>query len=361
MTAPPRSLRLTWISSLVACLLAPTAHAGDACLQAELAAKPEFSGVALLRQQGQLRVAAQGAELGTETRFNLGSVSKMFTAVAVAQQVEKGKLELDAPIGRWVEGLTPEVAAVTLRQLLTHSGGLGNFFNPDNVAAMQQARSLADLRALARDTAPQFPPGSRFQYSNNGFLLLGLAVEKVSGQPFDAYLQQQVFAPASMASTSLSPAQPRAATAGFTRLPKPGTGVAHMQRPSPDSPQRPAEEAALPGSPAGGAYGTAADLMRFFDALRAGKLVGADTLAELTRSQIEPGPGLHYGLGFGVFDWEGHAGWGHNGGAPGVNAEALVFPADELVLVVLANRDPPTATQQMQALRQAALTGPLCR
>ena len=350
---------------LAACLLAPAALAAgpsaNACLQAELAARPEFSGVALVRQQGQTRVAAQGASLDVESRFNLGSASKMFTAVAVAQQVEKGRLELDAPIGRWVEALAPEVAAVTLRQLLTHSGGLGNFFNPDNVAAMQQARSLVDLLPLARDAKPQFTPGSRFQYSNNGFLLLGLAVEKASGQRFDAYLQEHVFAPAGMTSTSLSPALPRAATQGFTRLPVHGPGMLPMQRPSPDSPLRPADEAALPGSPAGGAYGTAGDLLRFFDALRAGKLVGAETLGQLTRSQIEAGPGLHYGLGFGVFNWEGHAGFGHNGGAPGVNVEAMVFPADDTILVVLTNRDPPIASQQVAALRRAALTGQLCR
>jgi D-alanyl-D-alanine carboxypeptidase len=387
-----RPCRLTWLPCLVAglitCLTAPAAQAtaarGDACLLAELAARPEFSGVALLRQRGQTRVAAQGAADGAgkpldeESRFNLGSASKMFTAVAVGQLVERGRLALDAPIGRWVDGLSPEVAAVTLRQLLTHSGGLGNFFAPDNLAAMLKADRLADLLPLARDARPLFTPGSRFQYSNNGFLLLGLAVERASGQAFDAYLRDQVFAPAGMASTSLRPALPRAAALGFTRLPVLALGEAPPMRPGPlpgaasalpppppppplNGPLRAADESLLPGTSAGGAYGTADDLLRFFDALRAGRLVSATMLRELTRPQIETMPGQHHGLGFGLIRWEGHAGFGHNGGTPGVNAEAMVFPADELVLIVLANRDPPTATQQMQALRRAALTGTLCR
>jgi D-alanyl-D-alanine carboxypeptidase len=388
LTAVPRLSRcpgrlpwLLWLAASLSIAAAPAAAAGtQACLVAELAAQPEFSGVALLHRQGQTHVAAQGVAdatgrpLDAEARFNLGSVSKMFTAVAVAQLVAQGRLAFDAPIGRWVDGLSPEVAAVTLRQLLTHSGGLGNFFTPDNLAAMMAAERLADLLPLARDAGPRFAPGSQFQYSNNGFLLLGLAVERASGQPFDAYLQAHVFAPAGMAAASLRASLPRAATPGFTRLPalapgeapgeappmRPGTTGA-MPPPPPLGPLRVADESLLPGTSAGGAYGTASDLLRFFDALRSGRLVGAAMLRELTRPQMETTPGQHHGLGFGLIRWEGHEGFGHNGGAPGVNAEAMVLPAADLVLVVLANRDPPAAARLMQALRRAVLAGTLCR
>lgn len=382
---------------LICCLLAggSTAQPADACLQAELAAIPDFSGVALVRQRGQLRVAATGqadaagTALQTQARFNLGSASKMFTAVAVAQLVAQGRLSLDAPIGRWVEGLAPPVAAVTVRQLLTHSGGLGNYMTPDKLPALQKAKTLDAQMALVDDQRPRFEPGSRFGYSNTGFVLLGRAVERASGQPFAAYLQAQVFSPAGMTQTSLDPAWPMAAVTGFTRLPEwvpgggPGQGSGPGPGPGPESgpgptgsgprlppppsgPLRPAAESALPGTPAGSAYSTAADMARFFDALGAGKLLPAEALREITRAQINVSPPdapvvLQYGLGFGVSRWQGHLGYGHNGGAPGVNAEALRYPDDDLLIIVLSNRDPPLAAQLLATLRSKALGRTLCQ
>lgn len=380
----PHTFRRTACLFALAALAANAANAAqaadaqaDACLLAELAAEPGFSGVALLRQQGRTRVAAQGQSgsqpLDVDSRLNIGSAGKMFTAVAVAQLVERQRLAWDAPVGRWVDGLTPAVAAVTLRQLLTHSGGLGNFFTPNHLQAMQAARSLEDLRRLAPDVEPAFAPGSRFQYANNGFLLLGLAAERASGQSFDAYLHEHVFTPAGMTATSLSAQAPRPAAQGFTRAPAleggprrapPPGGMPPPEGggrpPPPDGPLRPSAESQLPGSSAGGAFSTVGDLLRFFEALRAGRLVQQETLHELTRRQIEAMPGQLYGLGFGIPQWEGHIGFGHNGGAPGVNAEALVFPTDDVTLVVLSNGDPPSASEQMKKLRRGALAGTLC-
>jgi len=370
-----------WLVAASVAVSAPAAASGPteaSCLQTALAAQPGFSGVALLRHGGRQHLAAQGssdaagAAPRTDTRFNLGSASKMFTAVAVAQLVAQDKLALDAPIGRWVNGLTPAVAAVTVRQLLTHSGGLGNFVVPENLAALQQAKTLDQQMALVQDDKPAFEPGSRFRYSNTGFLLLGRAVERAAGMPFADYLQARVFEPAGMTQTSLDPALPVSATPGYTRLPEwtlgpgPGSGPGPGPRPGgPVGPLRPAAEAALPGSPAGGAYSTVADLARFMDALESGKLVTSQWVKELTRKHIDATPPgaprpMHYGLGFGLSPWEGQPGFGHNGGAPGVNAEVMRFTADDLLIVVLANRDPPVAGQMLARLRQAALKGNLC-
>ncbi len=380
-----------WGPLLGTCLLAfpALAASADACLQTQLATQPEFSGAVLVRQGDQLRTAAQGQadDVGTalraDARFNIGSVNKMFTAVAVVQLVAQGKLALDEPVGRWVDGLAPPVAAVTLRQLLTHSAGLGNFVRPENLAALQQAATLGEQMALADDVRPQFEPGSRFRYSNTGFLLLGRAVERASGQSFAAYLQAQVFNPAGMTQTSLNPRQPTRAATGFTRLPEwvPGAGPAGPAPvgpepgapgarppplPPPSGPLRPAAESALPGSPAGSAYSTVGDLARFFDALEAGKLVSADWVKQMTGAQLSASPpgaaaALHYGLGFGVSRWQGHLGYGHNGGAPGVNAETVRYPENDALIVVLSNRDPPLASQILGTLRQAVLRGTLCR
>lgn len=366
---------------------APTGRP-DECLQAELVKQPEFSGVVLLRQQGRQVVAAQGMAdaagrtLAADARLNLGSANKMFTAVAVAQLVEQGKLSLEAPVGRWVDGLTPEVAAVTLRQLLTHSGGLGNFVVPENLAALQNAKSVTEQMTLVKDTKPQFKPGSRFGYSNTGFLLLGRAVEAASGQSYADYLNQYVFKPAGMAATSLDPERPSRAATGFTRLPEmpsgagpgpspeqgppPQVGLRGGAMPPPSGPLRPAAESALPGSPAGSAYSTVGNMARFFDALLTGRLMSEASARELTRAQIDVGPAgaaqaLKYGLGFGVATWEGHRSFGHNGGAPGVNVEAQVYPDDKVQIVVLANRDPPEAAKMLASLRRSTFSGSLCR
>jgi D-alanyl-D-alanine carboxypeptidase len=122
----------------------------------------------------------------------------------------------------------------------------------------------------------------------------------------------------------------------------------------------------LPGSPAGSAYSTAGDLVRFFDALEAGKLVQVDMVKEMTRAHINAAPPgapvtLQYGLGFGVSPWEGRQGYGHNGGAPGVNVELMRYPADDVLIVLLSNRDPPHAARMLSSLRRAALGGTLCR
>lgn len=400
-TAAGRRSRVSQLL-LGGCLLAAAggAQATDACLQAELAARPDFSGAVLVRQRGHALEAVQGqgdpagAALRTDARFNLGSASKMFTAVAVVQLVAQGKLVLDAPIGRWVEGLAPPVAAVTLRQLLTHSAGLGNFFRPENLAALQKANTVQAMMTLVDDVQPQFEPGTRFRYSNTGFLLLGRAVERASGQHFAEYLQAHVFRPAGMTLTSMDPALPTAAAIGFTRLPEfaagtgpggPGSAAGPVSGPRPGSgqppgsapppgptpgppngPLRPAGEAALPGSPAGSAYSTVGDMARFFDALEAGKLVGLEWVKQLTAAQINVTPpgapvALQYGLGFGISAWQQYLGYGHNGGAPGANVEAQRFPDEDLLIVVLANRDPPQAGQLLATLRQKALTGTLCR
>ncbi|WP_374138211.1 serine hydrolase domain-containing protein [Sphingomonas sp.] len=373
------------------------------CVAARVAAMPGFSGVVLARRGSDVGHLALGTADGTgraiavDTRFNLGSANKMFTAVAVAQLVEAGKVRLDDPIGRYVDGLTREASAVTVRQLLTHSGGLGSFFSPDTLDALARARSIADLLPLVANEKPAFTPGTRFQYSNTGFLLLGAMVERVSGQRYGDYLRDHVFVPADMTATGLDPASPVPAAIGVTTMPalpplggpgapgmvmiRPGDAGAPMPPPGapglmimrpgegggpaapmalPPGPPRPAQESTLPGTPAGSAYSTVGDLRRFFAALAGGKLLSNQTVAMFAAPQIEApappgGPRAHYGFGFGSGSFEGHRWYGHNGGAPGVNVEATIFPDDDVEIEVLTNRDPPIATRLFGDLRRLLL------
>lgn len=356
----------------------PAGPAMERCLAVQ-AESLDVSGVASVVGPGMAATYARGVTgapgsppIGAQSRFNLGSAGKMFTAVAVAQLIEAGKVGLDDPVGRYVTGLTPQAAAVTVRQLLTHSGGLGDFFTPQNLPAIARARTVAELMPLVASDRPAFTPGARFEYSNSGFLILGRLVERVSGQDYGRYLSDHVFAPAGMTATGLEPGPAATRAVGMTAMPPPSPGAAagppQMMRlpgpgqppaPPPAGPLRPSIEASLRGNPAGGAYGTAADMQRFFAALLAGRLVSAPMLQKLTTTQIVAMPAhgpmaeLDYGLGFGVGVSGGHRWFGHNGGAPGVTVEATAYPDDRVAMVVMANRDPPSASLLFRQVRGA--------
>ena len=377
------SLRWTLTPFCAALLLSPGAaraqeHASQtdalrACVSAR-ADTLDFSGAVLITHDGRTMTYARGkrpdgAPITSQSRFNIGSAGKMFTGVAVGQLVDKGQVELDAPIGRYVDGLTAEASKVTIRQLLTHSSGLGNFFTPDNLVAIERAKTLSALKPLVAADVPAFEPGARFAYSNSGFLLLGLLIEQVSGQTYDAYLAEHVFAPAGMTASSLAPDAPDASVQGMTSgaplLRPPGSGGPQQNRagdrpppagnpPRPAAVLRPSVESVLPGTSAGGAFSTAEDLERFFSALQSGRLVKPETARLLQEKQIVSGPArgnlpeLGYGLGFSVSRFEDRPWFGHSGGTLGVNAEAIAFPQDDAVVVVLANRDPPMAAELLR-------------
>ena len=319
---------------------------------ASKAAQNGFSGVIdVTRNDHPLVSIARGKLAGDEssaitpdTRFNLGSASKMFTAVAIGQLIDAGKLHLDDHVGAFVDGLQPETRAVTIRQLLTHSSGLGDFFKPENMAVMLRARTASDLLPLIAREKPAFPPGSRFAYSNSGFVLLGIVLERVSGLSYGDYLAQHILAPAGMTRTGLDPKPLKTLAVGMTAMGREATpGVAPTLSPAPGATEG-------YGSPAGGMFSTVGDLQRFARALLDHKLTSASTAAALATPQIVSAPATadrperQYGYGFGVGIDNGHRWFGHNGGTPGTNTEFAVFPDDRLTVSVLANRDPPMAT-----------------
>lgn len=355
-----------------------------ACVAARANAA-DLSGVALVVRQGVSTIFARGevgeagsAAITADTRFNMGSMTKMFTAVAVAQLIEAGKISLDDPVGKYVDGLTPGTAAVTVRQLLTHSGGLGSIFRPDAEAVVANARATRDYKPIVAAETPAFTPGARHQYSNSGFVLLGLLVEAASGQDYADYIDAHILRPAGMTATGMTLGDAATRATPMTRgmgsrlmpLPGPGPGgpprqdgaAPRMTPPPPaDGPLRPAPARGSYASPAGGAYASATDMARFFQALLAGKLIRPDTLRSFTGPQIEAmpaqgdRPAMHYGFGFGTGSVDGHRWFGHNGGAPGVNAEGGAFPDDDTIIVVMSNRDPPAAGRLYGDLRRIVL------
>jgi D-alanyl-D-alanine carboxypeptidase len=303
----------------------------------------EFAGAVLVARHGKVllekawgRADRRAGTANTPaTRFRIGSMNKMFTAVATLQLVEAHKLALDDPIGKHLPGYpNKEVAAsVTVRHLLTHTGGTGDIFGQEFEQHRLGLREHRDYLKLYGRRGLSHEPGSRFEYSNYGFVLLGALIEQVSGGSYDDYVRDHIFRPAGMRSTGALPES----------VEVPHRAVGYL-RSSPGSDWVPNTDT-LPwrGTAAGGGYSTVGDLLRFAQSLESGTLLSKATLAEATRAHQQ-----QYGYGFGV-QGQGRLGsYGHGGGAPGMNGELRVFPQLGYVVVSLSNLDPPAASELVE-------------
>ena len=317
----------------------------------ERAAADTFSGAVLVAHgEVLLTLAAGEADKGfharndVETRFNLGSMNKMFTSVAVAQLVEQGKVGYDEPIAKYVdESWLPRKTTerVTVRHLLTHTSGLGSYFNGTfQKSSRALFRRVEDYKPLVAGESLAFEPGTRFQYSNTGMLLLGVVIEKASGQEYFDYVRAHVHAPAGMTrSDCYELDQPIENLAvGYERDPASSTGWRNN-----------VFQHVLRGGPAGGGYSTVGDLHRFARALVEGKLVSVSTLDFLWTDAV----GADYGCGFAVTDRPQKI-VGHSGGFPGISANLDVFVESGWVVVVLSNYG-MAASELSAALRELVL------
>ena len=315
---PPEDLRVPRMSAADA--LADLVAKADA-----EAARDRFSGVLLVAEGDRVLLhrawsragAGEDAPIALDTRFRIGSMNKMFTAVATLQLVQAGKLSLDGTVGDYLPGYpNPDIAGVSIRQLLTHSGGTGDFFGPEFDAQRLSLRTHDDFVRLFGARGPTHPPGAEQRYSNYGFLLLGAIIEHASGQSYYDYMATHVFAPAGMHDTGSLPES----------VDVPGRATAYMRREGAwvDA----ADTLPYRGTAAGGGYSTAGDLLKFARALLDGTLLPPELVAEATRNQTP-----WYGYGFMSREQEGVRMFGHGGGAPGMNGDLRVYPAQGLVVV----------------------------
>jgi D-alanyl-D-alanine carboxypeptidase len=307
---------------------------------AKSASRGKFSGVWLWAKNGKaLTSGARGKadrELGIDntlnTRFRIGSMNKMFTAVATLQLVERGKLSLADTVGKILPDYpnTNVASKVKIRHLLSHTGGTGDIFGPEFEAHRLELKTLQDYVKLygARDL--QFEPGTKWEYSNYGFLLLGVLIEKVSGKSYYDFVVENIYKVAGMTNSGSEPESAEVAnrSKGYMR----------------DQFEMVSNEPTLPwrGTSAGGGYTTATDLMKFADALMSNKLLKAETLAEATRPQFTTGD---YGFGFQLGRPGETRNYGHGGGAPGMNAILRVYPESGQSVIVLCNLDSPSASR----------------
>jgi D-alanyl-D-alanine carboxypeptidase len=304
----------------------------------------EFAGAVLVARHGKVllqdawgRADRKAGMANTPaTRFRIGSMNKMFTAVATLQLVEAHKLALDDPIGKHLPNYpNRDVAAkVTVRHLLTHTGGTGDIFGPEFDRNRMRLRELRDYLKLYGSRGLTHEPGTRFEYSNYGFVLLGALIESVSGMSYYDYVRDNVFRPAGMTSTGSLPES----------VDVPNRAVGYTRSSPSGGPWMP-NTGTLPwrGTAAGGGYSTVGDLMRFAQALGSGKLISKATLAEATRPHRQ-----QYGYGFGMLGEGSLRSYGHGGGAPGMNGELRVFPQLGYVVVSLSNLDPPAASELVE-------------
>jgi CubicO group peptidase (beta-lactamase class C family) len=337
------------VSATLLCSVAQASPAATgaepiAACMAHAAADLGFNGVVYARH-GDLTIEKEFGAADTggktpvtgETRFNIGSAAKMFTAVAIGRLVDKGTVQLDAPIGRYLTDLKPEFARITVAELLNHTSGLGDYFNPQNKAAIDAAVTATDLLPLALATPPAFTPGSKRAYSNSGFVVLGAIIEKVSGLSYADFIRKEILAPLGMTHTRMEvegSADPMSRMSPEGMLDKP--------RPSPFRQLR--------ASPAGGIFSTASDLSVFLTVLTDGRLLSHATSTALLMPRTDPGggPGT-YGYGFNV-RVKPTLRVGHGGGAPGVNAEIALYPESGWQLIALSNYDPPVASRMVTVL-----------
>lgn len=306
------------------------------------AAADRFSGAALVAKKGKI-IFSQAAGMANREKkipnqltmqFRLGSMNKMFTAVSIMQLVQAGKIGLTDPLGKYLTDYTNKDVAskVTIHHLLTHTGGTGDIFGPEFDAHRLELRTLQDYVKLYEKRGLEFEPGSRFAYSNYGFLLLGTVIEKVSGQSYYDYVREHVFKPAGMNSTDSLPENESVPnrSIGYT---KDGPGP---WEPNTDTlPYR--------GTSAGGGYSTVEDLYRFASALEEHKLLDKEHTDLLVSGKVDTGRGDKYAYGFFERQQSGMKCFGHGGGAPGMNGALDICPDSGYVIAVLANMDPPAA------------------
>lgn len=272
--------------------------------------------------------AARARRVTADTRFSMASASKMFTAVVIAQLVDAGRLKYSDPIGRYFPSAPGRDvwSKVTIDQLLSHRSGIGEYwteeFSKNRSTVVEPNQFLPWIYKAGQD----FPPGTRYGYSNSNFLLLGLIVEQITGRPFAEEVRRRVFEPLGMTSTSMAyDASP--ASRDAEPLSRGDRGWTPAVKP-------------VAASPAGGAWTTAREAAAFMRGLAGGRLVPPATLSVLTTPRttgLDTVDRYGYGLQLGV---HGNVNsYGHGGIAAGMNAEVRYFPALDATLVVFSNQD----------------------
>jgi CubicO group peptidase (beta-lactamase class C family) len=291
----------------------------------KVVAADKFAGVVLVAKNGQpIFEKAYGASDKSsgkpnriETKFNLASMNKMFTSVAIAQLAERGKLSFNDPIGKFFPDYPNKQAAakITIHHLLTHTSGLADYFDKKEYQSAKQAaggrlKGPKDYFPFFASDPLAFEPGEKWDYSNAGFNVLGAIIEQVSGQSYFDYVTEHIFKPAGMNNTDPSA-----------------------------------------GSSAGGALSTVGDLLKFDRMFRKHKLLSRKYTDIIITPKVDTVWGTRYGYGFGSEKVNGKRIVGHGGDTIGISTELDMYLDQGYTVIVLSNYDPPAAANISGKLR----------
>lgn len=311
-----------------------------------------FSGVLMIQQDGtSLYERAFGFANRAEqipntitTRFGIASGTKTFTAVAVGQLVDQGKLTLDTRLGDCVQAEFPHFdPAVTIKQLLTHTSGLPDYFDEEELDAsadfgalwadlpVYNVREPRHLLPLFQNLPMKFPPGHRFSYNNGGYILLGLVIEAISGMPYASYVEEHVLAPAGMTDSGFFETDHLPANTAIGNLPDGRSNIFQIP---------------IKGLSDGGLYVTAPDMARFWKALYGHQLLTEAMTAQMLHPQaavnpdVTDKPQFHYGYGVWIRKEGGQIKRRYaQGEDPGVSFISAVYPALNVELTIIGNTE----------------------
>ncbi len=312
----------------------------------QLAAEKDcFSGNVLITEKNEplFQTSAGYASLSykipnnIDTKFDLGSMNKIFTAVSILQLYEQKKLDLQEPISRFLPDF-PNSEKITPHHLLSHTSGLGSFWNELYEERFAKIRTTDDYLNLFKDDPLLFEPGEKFQYSNSGYIVLGKIIEVITGLSYDEYVEQNIHSRTDMKNTScfdIDSIVPNRAM-GYTNS---NSNIKKFV-----TEQLFNNFLILPvkGSSAGGGYSTVTDLTNFAKALNNGELISKQSLELMKNPHSEMVSGNFRNYGYGC--QQGKIGdleyYGHGGGANGVATNLMIIPEKDMVTAILTNYDP---------------------
>jgi len=323
----------------------------------DLAQADRFSGVVLIAKNNEIVFqkacgkADQENDVANciETSFDIASMGKMFTGVAIAQLVENKKLSYKDRLVSILPTLSEDIfGTITIEQLLTHSSGLGDIFGPAFFAIKDTAKTLQSYVNLSINEPLLFEPGTDVKYSNYAYILLGAVIEKVSGESYYDYIDTHIFKAVDMDFSDFDEGDqvnPNAAI-GYALLKAPP----NAKMPPPPGRVNNKRMIGIKGTSAGGVFSSATDLLTFSLALQKGKLISKKSFKNASRGKVsvpkpptppgmKPLPDLKFAYGFGEFYVNGQRIIGHNGGAPGVDAQMDIYPKLGYTVIVLSNYD----------------------
>lgn len=305
-----------------------------------------FSNVPTTRMRGDVLVTRDGAVAAEGSyyevpgqRYSLGTLTEVFTAVAIRQLENESKLKLDDAVRKYIPELPERFDSVTIRQLLSHRGGTGDFLDDEDMfEASTKGQTRAQMIARIAGKPLAFKPGTQSRYSNSGYYLLGIVIERVSSQDLDRYFDSKIFKPAKMTQSDLKD----------TNIAKGHMRDVHEVVEAPRS--HPSVSFA-----AGGIYSTAQDVQAFARALLSGELLPKNMVEEMWKEQSEV-DGIKYGMGFMIFDVPGVGRVvGHEGVNYGHRANWLMTPDGLWSSVALSNLSSVNVDKiSMDVLKMAA-------